>query len=82
MADNRRRAARSRLLQRGKVVLNSGFTSIDCVVLDVSPGGVKLKFPSTVGIPDTFELRVGTRPPRLVEVRHRTSDSLGVSYLD
>lgn len=82
MADNRRRGARARLLLRGRVVLNGGFTSIDCVVLDLSAGGAKLKFPSTIGLPDTFELRIGTQPPRRAQVRHRGSDSLGVEFVE
>lgn len=82
MSANRRIETRARQLQRARIVTNRGFTALDCVVLDISESGAKLKVPSTFGIPDCFELRIGTQTPRQVKVRHRTFDSLGVEFTD
>jgi hypothetical protein len=81
MSPNRRLQDRFRMLQKGSIVLNGGFSAVECVVLDVSPGGAKLKLAEWLVLPTRFELRLGTQTPRLVEVCHRTPDTVGVRFV-
>jgi hypothetical protein len=83
MSANRREEPRNRLLQRGRIVLNGGFTSVDCVVMDISMHGARLKVADFLGLPDRFELRLPNLPPRVVELRYRGGDgALGVRFVD
>jgi hypothetical protein len=82
MSANRREEPRSRLLKRGRIVFNGGFSSIDCVVLDVSRHGARLKVSDMLSVPDEFEVRMADSSPRWAELRHRGGDgSLGVRFV-
>ncbi len=81
MSDNRRSHQRDRLLQRGRIVLRGGFTAIDCIILDLSEGGARLKFWAWTNLPDRFELRYGDYR-RKVEVCRRNADGAGVRFID
>jgi len=82
VSQNRRRKDRFRLLQRGSVIINGGFSAVDCVVLEVSAGGAKLKLAEWLVLPPRFELRLGNQRPRLVELCHRTPDTVGVRFVN
>jgi hypothetical protein len=82
MSANRRQETRYRLLQRGRIIINGGFSAIDCVVLDVSAGGAKLKLAEWLVLPGRFDLKLGDQPPRKVEVCHRTPDTIGVRFVE
>ena len=78
---NRRVHARSHLLKRGLVVLGNGYSTVECVVLDVSSGGALLKFSGFIGLPKTFELRLDSGVRHRVEVCHTTFDTAGVRFV-
>jgi diguanylate cyclase (GGDEF)-like protein len=77
----RRRAARSRTLLEGKILLNDRRSAIDCVVRNLSQHGACLQVPSVVGIPPTFDLQIdhetATRP--CVAVWHAQS-RIGIEF--
>jgi diguanylate cyclase (GGDEF)-like protein len=58
----RRRAARSRTLLEGKILLNDRRSVIDCVVRNLSEQGACLQVASVVGIPPTFDLQIDHEP--------------------
>ena len=53
--DTRRRDARTGVLKRAKIAF--GRTVIDCIVLDISPGGARVRTDVTVTIPEQVILR-------------------------
>lgn len=81
MTTERRDKNRARMLKRGRIVFRGGHSAIDCVVLDLSPTGAKLKLSQLVQVPETFDLVVDDGPPHRVEVRYRRMDATGVRFL-
>ena len=78
----RRQHPRSHVLRRARIVFRRGFSTLDCVVLDLSPGGARLKVGEWLGLPDRFELRIDNGPTHEVEVRHRSMQMTGVQFVD
>src|SRR4051812_35185507 len=76
----RRSAQRHRVLKKGRIVLNTGFSTLDCMVRNLSDGGAKLLVNSVVGVPDRFELSIdhGGRQP--CRVAWRQLNELGVAF--
>lgn len=81
MSEERRRSPRSRVLQRGQIVYRNGHSVIDCVLLDLSAGGARLKLPSWLGVPDRFELRIEHGPRHDAAVCHCGFAIGGVRFL-
>jgi hypothetical protein len=82
MTAERRKHPRSRLLRRARIVFRDGYSSVDCVVLDISVGGARLRYGEWLGIPRRFELRLENGPRRIAEIRHRSHDGTGVRFVD
>lgn len=57
-AENRRRNRRDRVLFRGKIALDDGFSTIDCVIRDLSPLGARVTVEDHAVIPRTLSLTV------------------------
>lgn len=81
MPEDRRRYPRSRVLQRGKIVFRNGHSVIDCVLLDLSSAGARLKLPNWLGVPDRFELRIEHGPRHDAAVCHHDFETGGVRFL-
>ena len=79
--DDRRTQQRARVLRRAKIVFSRGYASIDCVVLDLSPGGARLKVGPLLGLPDEFELRIENGPVYAASVRYRLPGITGVRFV-
>jgi hypothetical protein len=82
MGEERRRSERRRVLRRGRIVFRKGHGAIDCVLLDISTGGARLRAPGALMLPDRFELRIEDGQGREVAVCHRGPDVTGVRFLD
>jgi hypothetical protein len=82
MQGDQRQFARAHVLRRGRIVFARGHSSVDCVVLDLSSGGARLKVDAWLGLPDRFELRIEKGLVREAVVRHRTPDATGVEFID
>jgi hypothetical protein len=82
MEDNdKRREHRQRVLKAGKIVYASGSIVIDCTIRNLSDTGARLQVPTTVAIPDRFELveaASGRRHP--ARVIWRKADLMGVRF--
>lgn len=82
MVEERRRTLRRRVLRRGKIVFRKGHSVIDCILLDLSDGGARLRAPGLIALPERFELRIENGPSYEVTVAFRTFDVAGVRFLD
>ena len=52
----RRTANRQRTLKAGTIILNEGFSTIDCLVRNLSESGARLEVDNPLTLPDRFEL--------------------------
>lgn len=79
--DDRRKAERKRMLRRGRIVFRKGYGVIDCVLLDLSETGARLRAPGLLALPDQFELRIEHGPSYVVELAFRNLETVGVRFL-
>jgi len=56
--ENRRRERRDRVLFRGKIILDDGFSTIDCVIRDLSPHGARVTVQDRAVPPRSFSLAI------------------------
>jgi hypothetical protein len=81
MDDTERRSApRKRTLKGGRIAFNAGQSTIECVVLNLSETGAKLRVTSVMGIPDTFDLLLADKSRRRCRVAWRKLDEMGVAF--
>ena len=78
----KRRHSRAHVLRRGNIVFRDGHSAIGCIVLDLSPGGARLRVRDWLGLPDAFELRIENGPVRQAAVRYRDLETTGVQFAD
>ena len=77
----RKRYQRLRTLKTGKIVFNRRCSVVDCMVRNVSAAGACLELPSTVGIPDRFDLLIGAdQPARPCRVAWKDDTRVGVTF--
>ena len=82
MSAERRQYERAHVLRRARIVYRRGWSSLDCVVLDLSSGGARIKVGAMLGFPERFELRIDSGPVREAVVRYRAADATGVEFVD
>ena len=79
----RRIAPRVRTLKRAQILFNNRFSTLDCVVRNISATGALLTIDAAAPLPRTFEIRVGEeeaiRPAKLV---YRRELFAGIHFLD
>lgn len=80
MSSEQRAQPRAHVLRRGKIVFRRGYGAIDCVLLDVSPEGARLRVGGWLGLPETFELRIDNGAVHEARVRYRHLDEIGVQF--
>jgi hypothetical protein len=79
--ENRRQEPRRRTLLGAKIILHGGNSVLDAVVRDISSRGARLRLDGTLGVPNEFPLRInGEAHPRLVTVKWRLHNEMGVSF--
>ena len=76
----KRKAARQRTLKGGVIAFNNRFSTMDCVVRNLTPTGAMLKVGSTVGIPDRFELKLESEDFRWCRVKWRREATIGIAF--
>jgi hypothetical protein len=79
MDEERRKASRHRTLKSGKIVVHAHTSVIDCTVRNLSPKGALLVVSSLAGIPDKFDLSIGTEQYQC-RVIWRGENRLGVEF--
>jgi PilZ domain len=82
MQGEQRIHSRAHVLRRGKIVFRRGYGVIDCVLLDVSPSGARLRVGTWLGLPDDFELRIENGSTHRARVRYRNLGEIGVQFVD
>ena len=79
----RRVAPRMRTLKRAQILFNNRFSTIDCILRNISATGALLTVDPSVPLPKSFEIRLGedeaTRPAKLV---YRREMFAGIHFLD
>jgi len=78
--DERRRYTRMRMFKSGKVLL--GRHAVECTIRNISEGGVCLEMGSTFGIPQSFNLVIGQKPPRPCKVMWVNEARIGAEFQD
>lgn len=81
MSEDNRVAPRQRTLKGGKIVLNDGFSTIDCTVRNLSATGAKLEVASIIGIPPQFRLAMNDGRDFSCETAWRTESAIGVKFI-
>ena len=81
--NERRRARRMRCLRLARIVLPGDRAVVDCVVMDMSTTGARLKTKSFFVAPDAFSIEVvGSGVRRPARVAWQRGAMLGVTYTD
>jgi hypothetical protein len=74
---------RRRVLKAARILFNRRFSTVDCVVQNVSQGGACLRVESAVSIPDEFDLSMPNNDEiRACRVAWRKLDRVGVKFSD
>ena len=77
----RKRYPRLRTLKPGKIVFDRRSCVIDCMVRNLSAAGACLEIPSTLGVPDRFDLVITTEKyPRSCRVAWKDKTRVGVTF--
>jgi hypothetical protein len=81
--NEKRQGQRQRVLKSGRIMYGDGSIVIDCTIRNLSATGARLQVPTSVMIPDRFELTEsasGTR--RAATVMWRRGALMGVKFSD
>jgi predicted house-cleaning NTP pyrophosphatase (Maf/HAM1 superfamily) len=72
---------RRQLLRRGKIIFNNRMSVFDCAIAKRTSEGAELMMESTLGVPQTFELRLEPTGERYVcELAWRKEKMIGVVF--
>jgi hypothetical protein len=78
-----RKAERVRSLLRAHVIYNNNNSTIDCVVKNFSPYGVRLEIPDNTALPAAFDLSIPHKARTFRgRIVWRTDGVVGVEFLD
>jgi len=76
-----KRYPRFRTLKAGKIVFNHHGSVVDCMVRNLSATGACLVVPSTVGIPDRFDLVIAPgKDARRCRVAWKDDTRVGIMF--
>jgi PilZ domain len=81
-SEDRRAHPRKKMIKRAKIVYQDGNCLLDCIVADLSQGGVRLKHTDIFSCPNTFELQMEGEPARRCEVVQKSAHEVRVKFLD
>lgn len=79
--NKRRNGVRRRVLKSAKIVLKNRLAVFDCTVSNLSEGGACIKMDNVLGIPDSFDLVLGSGLVRDCRVAWRKLARMGVEFL-
>lgn len=80
-AAERRRLPREKILKSGIIVYDRGTKTMDCMLINFSEEGAKLRPLDALALPQTFELRIGRNAVYFCEFLRRTGCDIGVRFL-
>ncbi|KQX34830.1 hypothetical protein ASD04_15690 [Devosia sp. Root436] len=81
MTEEHRAAPRQRVLKGGRIVINDGFSTFQCMVRNLSETGARLKVAGIVGIPDTFDLLMDDGRKFACTAMWKTEFEIGVQFI-
>jgi hypothetical protein len=76
----RRETPRQRTFKGGTIAFNGRFSTMDCLVRNLTKSGAQLNLSSTAGVPERFELKLEREDYRPCRVTWRREDALGVEF--
>jgi PilZ domain len=80
--DERRSDQRHRVLKGGTLYFNKGYSSLECVIRDLSATGARIQMGETFGVPTRFTMSISGETTRIeASLRWRTSRNIGLSFL-
>jgi len=80
--DERRKSPRMRATKSATLVLG-GYSAIECAVRDLSDLGVQIKIPSSIKLPQQFDITFdGGRSARSCRLVWRNSSATGLEFLE
>jgi PilZ domain len=72
---------RRKMLKGGTVYFNKGYSSLECVLRDVSSNGARIQMGETFGMPSRVLLSISGEDGRVeASVRWRNSRNVGLSF--
>jgi hypothetical protein len=78
----RRSGQRHRALKGGTLYFNKGYSSLECVIRDISESGARIQMGETFGVPSRFTMSISGEDMRVeASLRWRTSRNIGLSFL-
>ena len=73
---------RHRVLKGGTVHFNKGYSSLECVIRDLSASGARIQMGETFGVPSRFTLSISGESTRIeASVRWRNARYIGLNLL-
>jgi PilZ domain len=76
-----RSVTRARAFLKAQIRFNSGMSTMDCLIRDLSEGGARLQISDSVALPSSFELYIPKRDETRRAVLHwRNSEEIGVGF--
>ncbi len=73
---------RRKMLKGATLHFNKGFSSLECVVRDISASGARIQMGETVGVPTRFVLSIAGEDTRIeASVRWRGARNIGLTLL-
>jgi Uncharacterised protein conserved in bacteria (DUF2336)/PilZ domain len=80
-SDEGRRAVRQRTFLRGCLFFNSGRSSVECMIRDLTAKGAKLLISAVVNLPEKVELYIPQKEKKLrAHIVWRTTEEVGISF--
>ena len=80
-ASDNRAGQRRRMLKQARIVTNTGQSTLDCLVRDISLGGARLKVENGLAVPASFELLLTTENTCVpAQVVWRKPNEVGVRF--
>lgn len=81
-ANERRAAARAKTLKTTLIIYDQGRCTMPCTILELSPGGAKLRPQDTIWLPDNFDLRLPDGTRRHCDVVRKVRTDIAVRFSD
>ncbi len=78
-----RAAERGRSLLKAKITFNNRMSTVDCIVKNISAGGARLAVPSTLSLPNEFDLDIPLKGKTYrAQMRWRDTENIGVEFIE
>ncbi len=73
---------RRRVLKTGVMLFNKGYASYGCRVRNLTENGAMVEMGETAGVPSNFDFRMDGKNTVPAQVIWRTSDRLGIKFIN